>query len=139
MSAPRGFFIAVLFFAASCGRMASSPSDSPRPVAEKNVISREELQDPVLRGMDALQTIRYLRPAFFRDTGPQSFFSTTAGALQFSMDYGPVQPLSQLSILSPLSLQMAYQVRYLDINEAQNRFGISANGGPVIVVVNNKQ
>lgn len=139
MATPRGLFIALLLFATSCGQSASSTSSSPKPALSKNVISNEELQDPVLRGMDALRTIRYLRPSFFRDTGPQSFFNSTAGAIQFSLDYGPLQPLSQLSALAPLSLQMAYEIRYLDTNDAQNRFGINANGGPVIVVVNNKQ
>ena len=138
MAATRGLFITLLLFAASCGQATSSASSAPKPVAARNVISNEELQDPVLRGMDALRLIRYLRPTFFRDTGPQSFFNSTAGALQFSMDYGPLQPLSQLASLAPLSLQMAYEIRYLDTNDAQNRFGITANGGPAIVVVSNK-
>ena len=139
MAATRGLFIAALLFAASCGQSTSSASSSPKPVASKNVISNEELQDPVLRGMDAMRTIRYLRPMFFRETGPQSFFIATAGTLQFSMDYGPLQPISQLASLPSLSLQMAYEIRYLEPNDAQNRFGLTANGGPVIVVVSNKQ
>ncbi len=140
MAATRALFAALLLLAASCARSTESPSSgTPRPVQSKNVISREELQDPVLVGMDALRAIRYLRPTFFRESGPQSFVNPSAGTVQFSMDFGPVQPLSQLAAMAGVSLQMAYEVRYLDLNDAQNRFGINANGGPVIVVVSNKQ
>jgi hypothetical protein len=31
---------------------------------------------------------------------------------------------------------LLFEVRYLDIAEATNRFGINANGGPVIVILN---
>jgi hypothetical protein len=137
MSATRGLLIALLLVA-SCARSPSS-SSAPHPAGAKNVISNEELQDPVLRGMDAIRVIQYLRPAFFRGSGPQSFTNAAAGTVQFSMDYGPVQPLSHLASLPALSLQMAYEIRYLDANDAANRFGIAANGGPVIVVVSNKQ
>ena len=137
MSATRGLFIALLL-AASCARSPSAAS-APRPAGSKNVISNEELQDPVLRSMDALRAIQYLRPAFFRGSPPQSWSNLSAGTVQFSMDYGPLQPLSHLASLAPLSLQMAYEIRYLDANDAANRFGLAANGGPVIVVVNNKQ
>ena len=137
MPATRGLFVALLL-AASCGQSPSTES-APHPAADRNVITNEELQNPVLRGMDALRMIRYLRPTFFRESGPQSFMNTGAGALQFSMDYGPVQPLSQLAAVASLSLQLAYEIRYLDLNDAANRFGITANGGPVIVVVSNKQ
>ena len=138
MPATRGLFIALLL-AVSCGGSAASTSTAPRPVRDKYVISNEELQDPVLKGMDAIRLISYLRPTFFRGTGPQSFSNASAGSVQFSMDYGPVQPVSQLAAIPPLSLLMAYEIRYLEPNEATNRFGINANGGPVIVVVSNKQ
>ena len=139
MAATRALLIGFLMLAASCGRSAESTETAPRAMTDRNVISREELQNPVIVGMDALRAIRYLRPAFFRETGPQSFINAAAGSVQFSMDYGPLQPLNNLSALAALSLQTVYEVRYLDLNDAQNRFGINANGGPVIVVVSNKQ
>src|SRR4051812_44261718 len=139
MAATRGLLVAFLLLCASCAGSPAAETGTPKPVADRNVITNEELQDPVLRGMDALRAIQYLRPAFFRTSGPQSFANATAGLAQFSMDYGPLQPLSQLSALPSLSLQMVYEIRYLDLNDAQNRFGIAANSGPVIVVVSNKQ
>lgn len=139
MVTTRGFLVALLLLSVSCAGSSTPESGAPRPVLDRYVISNEELQDPVLRGMDALRAIQYLRPAFFKTTGPQSFSNMSAGLLQFSMDYGPVQPLSHLASLPSLSLQSAYEIRYLDPNDAANRFGINANGGPVVVLVSNKQ
>lgn len=139
MPATRGLLVALLILSAACAGSPAPEAGTPRPAQDKNVISREELQDPMLLGMDALRVIRYLRPAFFRETGPQSFMNAAAGTVQFSMDYGPLQPISQLSALPSLSLQTVYEIRYLDANGAATRFGLNANGGPVIVVVSNKQ
>jgi len=86
--------------------------------------------------MDALKAIRYLRPTFFRPSGPQSFSNTTAGLVQFSMDFGPLRPVSELATLRT---DLLYEIRYLDVSDAQTRFGLNANGGPVIVLLSNKQ
>ena len=61
-----------------------------------------------------------------------SFQNTTAGQVQVSQDYGPLQSLNALAAVDTRSL---VEVRYLNANDAQNRFGINANGGPVIVVM----
>lgn len=94
------------------------------------------MQSPVVLSMDALKAIRYLRPAFFRTSGPQSFSNGTAGLVQFSMDFGPLRPVSELATLRT---DLLYEIRYLDVNDAQNRFGINANSGAVIVLLSNKQ
>ena len=134
---------ALLVIAASCARNApSTEAGAPGAMASRslsknpNLIVEEELRDPVVQSMDALKAIRYLRPAFFRGTGPTSFSNTSAGVVQISHDYGPLQPVGQLQAINTLSI---VQVRYLGINEAQNRFGINANGGPVIVLLSNKE
>ena len=140
MAATRALFVALLLLGASCAHSPeSATAGAPRPAQVKNVISRDELQDPVLLGMDALRAIRYLRPAFFRETGPQSFMNASAGMVQFSMDFGPLMPVSQLATLPAVTLQTVYEIQYLDANGAATRFGLNANGGPVIVVVSNKQ
>jgi hypothetical protein len=134
---------ALLLAGAACasqpkpGTIGQSGSPSATASAERakrnpNVISREELADPTVAGGDAMTAIRQLRPAFFRSRGPQSFSNATAGQVQISQDYGPLQPLGQLSTLDTRSL---VEVRYLDANDAQSRFGINANGGPVIVLL----
>lgn len=99
------------------------------------VISAAELRDPVIVPMDALRAIRTLRPAFLRLNAPFSFVNSNAGQVQYSMDYGPVRPIAELVTITTA---MLVEIRYLDIHDAQNRFGLNANGGPVIVLLNNR-
>ena len=144
MIAIRLTLAASLVLAASCA--TAPPVDgvpggtvaTPAKAVNKNpnVISKQELQDPIVNGMDALRAIRQLRPAFFRPTGPQSFSNTDAGQVLMSADYGPVQPIAQLALFNTMDL---HEVRYLGLSEAATRFGINANGGPVIVLLSNKQ
>ena len=133
---------ALLIVATSCARPSTRGERPPRPdgisrvAKDPNVITAEELHDPVIISMDALKAIRYLRPAFFRTSGPQSFSNSGAGLVQISPDFGPLQPLSQLRSFTTITLS---EVRYLDANEAQVRFGLNANGGPVIVLVSGRK
>ncbi len=144
MIAFRCCVVACLVIAASCAKTSASSGDGAMPGAttssratrNPNVISAAELHDPVVISMDALKAIRYLRPSFFRTSGPQSFSNDGAGQVQISPDYGPLQPLSQLASFTTITL---YEVRYLDMNEAANRFGINSNGGAVIVLLTSKQ
>lgn len=133
----RRFLVVLLVAGAACAQKTASTSTgatsaTPRVRKNPDVISQEELRDPTIAGVDAMTAIRQLRPAFFRNRGPQSFTNATAGQVQVSQDYGPLQPVSQLSTVDTRSL---VEVRYLSANDAQNRFGINANGGPVIVVL----
>ena len=107
-----------------------------RHARNSTVISREELQDPAVAANDAMTTIRQLRPAFFMTRGPLSIKNTTAGQLQISQDFGPLQPVDNLKGIDARSL---VEVRFLNAVEAQNRFGINANGGPVIVLLTSTQ
>jgi hypothetical protein len=137
MFAPRIFLAVLLVVGAACAQKTTSSSTQATPAAPRlrknpDVISQEELRDPTIAGADAMTAIRQLRPAFFRTRGPQSFTNATAGHVQISQDYGPLQTLNALAAVDTRSL---VEVRYLNANDAQNRFGINANGGPVIVVL----
>lgn len=137
MFVPRRFLVVLLVAGAACAQKTGSTSTSATPTTARirknpDIISQQELRDPTIAGVDAMTAIRQLRPAFFRNRGPQSFSNATAGQVQVSQDYGPLQPVSQLSTVDTRSL---VEVRYLNANDAQNRFGINANGGPVIVVL----
>jgi hypothetical protein len=101
-----------------------------------SIITRDELQDPVVAGGDAMTTIRLLRPQYFMTRGPVSFKNADAGKVQISQDFGPLQQLSALSGIDTRSLK---EVRYLNSTEATARFGINANGGPVIVLLTTSQ
>lgn len=133
----RRFLALLLVAGAACAQKTAStstvaPQGATRARKNPDVISKEELTDPTIAGVDAMTAIRQLRPAFFRTRGPMSFQNTTAGQVQVSQDYGPLQSLNALSAVDTRSL---VEVRYLNANDAQNRFGINANGGPVIVVM----
>jgi hypothetical protein len=140
--AARRTLAVLLVLAASCAKSPSSTATAaPRPSASRearnpDVISRQELQDPTIAGTDAMTAIRQLRPAFFRTRGPQSFSNATAGLTQISQDFGPLQPVDNLKGIDTRSLT---EVRFLNAVEAQNRFGINANGGPVIVLLTTTQ
>jgi hypothetical protein len=106
------------------------------PPAKKNpnVISQAELIDPAITSRDAFTAIRMLRPHFFSYRGPTSF-SGSSGETRISYDYGPLQPLSQLTGTNTMSL---VEVRFLNAEAATARFGLNADGGAVIVLVSNK-
>ncbi len=133
MRVPRRWLPALTFAAASCAAHPS-PDTTRRPSPNPRVISALELRDPAILPLDALRAIRTLRPAFLRPTPPQSFVDRSAGQVHFSMDYGPLRPISELVTITTA---MLVEIRYLDANDAQNRFGLNASGGPVIVLLNN--
>jgi len=129
-------FVAV---AASCGGSrdpdvwGGAPAPS-RVERQPNVITAEELQDPSIYSRDAYTAIRHLRPNFFTYHGPASF-QTATGVIHLSVDYGPLQDLSQLTKMTTMGI---LEVRYLNAEQAQARFGLNANSGPVIVLLYSK-
>jgi len=126
--------VALLAITLACATKTASKNGDPAAhhVRNANVISREELQDPTVVSNDAMTTIRQLRPAYFMTRGPLSIKNITAGQLQISQDFGPLQKSSALSAIDTRSL---VEVRYLNATDAQARFGINANGGPVLVLL----
>ena len=133
--------LALLVVLTACSKPAATTASAPRPSASReqrnpDVISHAELQDPTIAGTDAMTAIRQLRPAFFRTRGPQSFSNASAGQTQISQDFGPLQPVTNLSAIDTRSL---VEVRFLNAVDAQSRFGINANGGPVIVLLTSHQ
>jgi hypothetical protein len=134
MASPRRWLLTLLVATAACARRPAA-DQALRPDVNPRVISWTELQDPRIQSMDALRAIRSLRPAFFRPSGPQSFVNPRAGQVLYSMDFGPLRPVSELVTLTTALL---VEIRYLDPTEAQNRFGLRADGGPVIVLLNNR-
>ena len=138
MNVSRVVFSALLLLASACASTPSSDNElrAVAPKAKKNplVISREELQDPAITSRDALTAIRHLRPNFFSYRGPTTYNDPTAGATQISQDYGPLRPVSELASMNTFTF---VEVRYLSAEAATGRFGLNANGGPVIVLVSN--
>jgi hypothetical protein len=140
MSITRICTAALLVVTVSCGgsRNHETPGGAPAPSRGErqiNVISADELQEPSIVSRDAYTAIRHLRPHFFKYHGPNSFMQANTGGVHISSDYGPLQDVAQLSKMNTFGL---LEVRYLNEEQAQGRFGLNANGGPVIVLVYNK-
>jgi len=138
MSAINRCSVVFLALVVSCATSASSgavPADGVPQERRANVISADELHDLPILQMDALRAIHQLRPMFFRSTGPLSFADGSAGNVHVSVDFGPLQPVAQLSSFNTLTF---VEVRYLDTSEAQLHFGLKANSGPVILLLTHK-
>ncbi len=129
----------LIVLSSACASSQASDNElrvvEPKQKKNPNVITKEELQDPAITSRDALTAIRHLRPNFFVYRGPTTYNDPSAGATQISQDYGPLRPVAELAKMNTFTF---VEVRYLDANAAQNRFGINANAGPVIVLVSNK-
>jgi len=131
-----------LFMLAAASACASTKTNdnelrTVQPKAKQNpyVITREELMDPAITSRDALTALRHLRPNMFTYRGPTNPLDHTAGHTQVSQDYGPLMPLDNLAGMNTMTF---VEVRFLNAEEATGRFGLNANGGPVIVLVSNK-
>jgi hypothetical protein len=140
MSVSRISIAALLIVATSCGgsRYPDTPGGAAAPSRVERtayVITADELQEPSIVSRDAYTAIRHLRPHFFTYHGPNSFMQEKTGVIHVSSDYGPLQELQQLAKMNTFGLT---EVRYLNAEQAQGRFGLNANGGPVIVLVYNK-
>jgi hypothetical protein len=131
---------ALLVLAVSCGgsSTSSTPGGAPSPSRvsrNSSVITQAELQDPAVVSKDALSALRSLRPNFFAYRGPTGGSEPGGGDVMVSLDYGPLQSSQTLKSMNTMGL---VEVRYLKAEEAALRFGLNANGAPVIVLLHNK-
>ena len=133
---------AVAVFTVACassqgGSSASNEAQAVVPKAKRatNVISSEELQAPEVLSRDAYNAIRMLRPNFFTYRGPSGSGEAGSGEVLVSHDYGPLMSVQSLKTHNTMGI---VEVRYLTAQEAGGRFGLNANGAPVIVLLHNK-
>ena len=117
------------------GTGATSQSVTPKAKRAGNVIATEELQAPSILSRDAYAAIRMLRPNFFSYRGPTGSSEAGAGEVKVSHDYGPLMSVQSLKTHNTMGI---VEVRYLNAEEAGLRFGLNANGAPVIVLLHNK-
>lgn len=112
-----------------------SQAVTPRAKRAGNVIAADELQAPAIISRDAYAAIRMLRPNFFVYRGPTGSSEAGAGEVMVSHDYGPLMSVQSLKSHNTMGI---VEVRYLNAEEAGLRFGLNANGAPVIVLLHNK-
>lgn len=133
---------ALLVLSVSCASSQQTASGgneaqavTPRAKRAGNVISADELQAPAVLSRDAYAAIRMLRPNFFSYRGPTGSSEAGAGEVMVSHDYGPLMSVQSLKTHNTMGI---VEVRYLNAEEAGLRFGLNANGAPVIVLLHNK-
>jgi len=117
------------------GTGTTSQAGTTRAKRAGNVITEDELKAPAIVSRDAYAGIRMLRPNFFSYRGPTGSSEPGAGAVMVSHDYGPLMSVESLKTHNTMGI---VEVRYLNAEEAGMRFGLNANGAPVIVLLHNK-
>ena len=136
----RLLFAAAVVLTSACASTQQNDNElrvaTPKAKKDPYVITKEELMDPQITSRDALTALRHLRPNFFTYRGPITPNDPNAGKTQISQDYGPLRPLSELESMNTMTF---VEVRFLNADAAMGRFGLNAQGGPVIVLVSNKE
>ena len=113
----------------------------------KDRVSEVEFSEPWVIGGNALQALQLLRPQLFFGHPTTSLTASTvtqhgqlyvretpeadAGGMLVSVNEGRPQSVDVLTILPA---RMVREMRYLRAVDATARFGINANGGPVLIV-----
>lgn len=100
------------------------------PRSNPNVLTAEDIERQGSSQGSIYDAIRRLRPSFLTYRGVAGS-SPEAGRVHVSLDDGPVTAMDALKSI-PAST-VAY-VRYFNAADAAQRFGTSAESGPVVVV-----
>ncbi len=114
--------------------VAALLADTSAALAQKksrDVITRAEILKSAQRDGDLFTAIKAMRPHMFeKPRGNRSLSGSYTDLLAIYIDKirqpGP-------DALSQLPANTVVEVRYMDPNQAQNEFGVTANGGAIIV------
>jgi hypothetical protein len=111
----------------SLGAQATSTPQS----RERDVITREELVASAQKNQDLFKAVRSLRSHFLRPPpGTRSMTGLPPARVQLYVD-GIRQ--SEVAMLETIQTMDAEEVRYLDPGKAQDLYGITHNGGAILV------
>ncbi|MEP6619899.1 MAG: hypothetical protein ABJE47_11300 [bacterium] len=146
MSIKRASALALVL--AACGACGGS-TPQPQTAADgstavstnrnRDVITQEELQDPVVRALSVLDAIKSLRPQYLSVRGVNNTPTSTnrstvdpeAGQAHASIDNGKVVALTELSYIHAGTVS---EIRFLNPAAAMQKFGGAAREGAVILV-----
>ena len=127
MSTLRLVLVALVLFA--CGGPRIQDGSSPKP--QRDLLTREEIQESTGRDLDLYQAIRSLRPHFLEP--PPGVRSRGSRASMPTAVYINRIRQAGLEALRSISASSIEEVRYLTPTASQNEFGPSASGGAVLV------
>jgi hypothetical protein len=111
--------------------IVAAPSVASAQKRQRDLITDKEIAASAQKDLDALAAIRALRPQFLEP--PRGVRSLGNGVQGMLLVY--VDGIRQSGTDALVSIQASdvRDIKYLDPNQSQNEFGISANGGAIIV------
>ncbi|MDB4915596.1 MAG: hypothetical protein JWM95_3240 [Gemmatimonadetes bacterium] len=125
---------ALLVFSAACASSTSSatPGTASATPSNPDVITAADIAaDPSIAAGDAYQAVQKLRPRFLMTRGQMSGKNVTAGSVKLSIDGGALVTIDNLSRYAASSI---VELRYLNANDAAQRFGMAAGSGGVVML-----
>ena len=114
--------------AANPGSAAPSAAPATRN-SNSDIITREELANPLLAGSTLLEAVRRLRPRFLNERG--GGLHGTSEVVMASYNGSDLVPLAELSRMAVTEVT---EVRYLNTAAAALRFGLAGSNGPVLLL-----
>jgi hypothetical protein len=124
--------IAAVALIAGCatnpGSESTSASSTTR-LSNSDIITREELANPLLAGNTVLEAVRRLRPRFVNERG-----GGLQGASEVVMASYNGSELVPLAELSRMAVTEVTEIRYLNTAAAALRFGLAGSNGPVLLL-----
>lgn len=111
--------------------LAIAPSRSLAQKKQRDLITREEILKSSQADQDLYMAIKALRPRFLEmPRGTRSLGGTGTAGLAVYMD-----KLRQTGVdaLRQIMANTVEEVRYLDPARSQNEYGVTANGGAIVI------
>jgi hypothetical protein len=131
-AARRFLLVAVIVLVSACGAAPGTPesgtTSAPRP-NNSDVITRQELADPMLAGSTLLEAVRKLRPRFLNDRG--GALGGARETVMISFNGSELLPLEELARVGVMEVN---EIRYLNTAAAAQRFGMAGSNGPVLIL-----
>ena len=122
--------VAALATIPACASAPAAGTPANTTSANVDILTADEIADRNLGDRSLLDIIRLVRSQYLNFHGKSG---TTASAGRVQVSFG-TQSLSSVDDLANVIGRDVLDVRYLSASSAAQRFGSSANNGPVIVV-----
>lgn len=113
------------------GFLVALPASSLAQKRQRDVITREEIAASASKDLDLFQVIRNLRPHFLEPRpGVRTMGNASVAPVAIYVDRRRDSGIDALRSIPP---SMVEEVRYLDPTKSADEFGITVNGGAVLV------
>lgn len=122
--------LGVITLVLSGGLLSLAPQDAHAQTKDRDLITREEIDNSAQREQDIHAVIRSLRPHFLAP--PRGVRSLGNSSSKMGLYVDGVHE-TDFSSLKTISAATVLEVRYLDPTRSASEFGPEANGGAVIV------